>query len=89
MVGGVRGGALRRPSTNQRATSEVAAAQPIRPRDGEKGNPRDVTTPPGQSTDLPLVLANDRATSDSARQNRPVRESGEGGGGPSPLEKGE
>ena len=57
MVGGVQGGASRRPSTNQRATSEVAAAQPIRPRYGEKGGPRDVTTPPGQLTDLPLVLA--------------------------------
>ena len=88
MVGGVQGGASRRPSTNQRAMSEVAAAQPIRPRDGEKGGPRDVTTPPGQSTDLPLVLANDRVTSDSARQNRPVRESGEGGGVPSPPGEG-
>ena len=46
------------------------------PRDGEKGGPPDVTTPPGQSMDLPLVLSNDRATSDYARQNRPVRESG-------------
>ena len=54
------------------------------PRDGEEGGPRNVTTPPGQSTDLPLVLANDRATSDSACQNRPVRESGEGGGVPPP-----
>ena len=49
------------------------------PRQGE-GGPRDVTTPPGQSTDLPLVLASDRVTSDSAHQNGPVRESGEGGG---------
>ena len=47
MVGGVLGGASRRPVTNQRATSEVAAAQPIRPRDGEKGDLRDVTMPPG------------------------------------------
>ena len=84
MVGGVQGGASRRPSTNQRATSEVATAQPIRPRDGEKGGPRDVTTPLGQSTDLLLVLASDRATSDYACQNRPVRESGEGGGVPPP-----
>ena len=67
-VGGVQVGASRRPSTNQRATSEVAAARPIRPRDSEKGCPRDVTTPPGQSTDFLPVLANDRATSDSARQ---------------------
>ena len=57
VVGGVQGGALRRPSTNQRATSEEAAARPIRPCHGEKGSPRDVTTPLGQSTDLPLVLA--------------------------------
>ena len=57
VVGGVQGGALRRPSTNQRAANEMAAAQPIRPRHGEKGGPRDVTTPPGQSTDLLLVLA--------------------------------
>ena len=89
MVGGVQGGASRRPSANQRATSEVAAAQPIRPRDSEKGGPRDVTTPPGQSTDLPLISANDRTTSDSACQTRPVRESGEGVGIPPPLEKGE
>ena len=73
MVGGVQGGASRRPSTNQHAMGGVAAAQPIRPRDGEKGGPHDVNTPPGQSTDLPLVLASDRATSDSACQNRPVR----------------
>ena len=52
------------------------------PRQGERG-PSEVTTSPGQSTDLPLVLANDRATSDSAHQNHPVRESGEGGGVPS------
>ena len=70
LVGGVQGGASRRPSANQRATGGVVAAQPIRPRDGEKGGPRDVTTPPGQSTDLPLVLANERATSESARQVR-------------------
>ena len=57
LLGGVQGGASRRPSTNQRAMREVAAAQPIRPRDGEKGSPCDVTTPPGQSTDLPPVLA--------------------------------
>ena len=82
MVGGVQGGASRQPSTNQRATGGVAAAQPIKPRDGEKSGPCDVTMPLGQSTDLPLVLASDRATSDSARQNRPVRESGEGGGVP-------
>ena len=36
------------------------------PHDGEKGGPPDVTTPPGQSMDLPLVLANDRATNDRA-----------------------
>ena len=88
MVGGVQGGASRRPSTNQRATGGVAAAQPIRPRDGEKGSPRDVTTPPGQSTDLLPVLANDSVTSDSARQNRPVRENGDGGGVPSPPGEG-
>ena len=56
-MGGLQGGASRWPLTNQRAANEVAAAQPIRPRHGEKGGPRDVTTPPGQSTDLPLVLA--------------------------------
>ena len=56
VVGGVQGGASWRPSTNQRAANEVAATQPIRPRHGEKGGLRDVTTPPGQSTELPLVL---------------------------------
>ena len=58
------------------------------PRDGEEGGPHDVTTPPGQSTDLPLVLASDRAMSDCTRQNRPVRESGEGGGVPPSPETG-
>ena len=79
MVGGVQGGASRRPSTNQRATSEVAAAQPIGPRDGEKGGPRDVTTPLGQSTDLLPVLANDRVTSTFCVP----KPSSEGGGGSS------
>ena len=54
------------------------------PRQEERGL-RHVTTPPGQSMDLPLVLANDRVTSSSARQNHPVRESRQGGGVPPPL----
>ena len=69
--------------TNQRAANEVAAAQSIRPRHGEKGCPRDVTTPLGQSTDLPPVLANDRATSAFCTQ-KPSSE-GERGGDASSL----
>ena len=61
------------------------------PRQEERG-PRDVTTPPGRSMDLPPVLANERASSNSARPNGPVRESEEGGDVPpphAPLKQGE
>ena len=73
VVGGVQGGASRRPSTNQRAASEVATAQPIRPCHGEKGDPRDVTTPRANRRTCHSFWPLGKAKSDSARQNQPMR----------------